>query len=353
MKKLLCSFVAAALISSVISISGNVDAAPSEVLMLRMDERIEKLDTDPVVKNDTPFLPIYMLRDWSGVKLRWDQESKSVTVWSDGGQYVITNGSRTVVNGNKKVILDTPVYITHGRMMIPDSLLEQMTGADVRWAKGHQVVKVNSNGRSPIAIADNRPDVKLYGVDEKDGVYQELILEIGNKRHKYDWKTPLGWKEIPQVTVADLNQDDEPEVVILLNQGSGTGVHSQDVHVVNPVNFEEIPVESLEETVAQWVTSELKVDGNNLHVSVDIKGTDHNITMNIPDHAFTDMTELGFGAVDYHSVKNNKLVLRTGAAIYFGVFIGDLEITYEFRDGRYIAGEVEFIPFEEYKQYVQ
>lgn len=353
MKKILGSFITAVLISSVIHISDiSYAAAPAE-LTLRMDEQFVEPETAPVIKDGTPFVPVYMIREWSGVKVSWDQKSKSVTVWSDGERYVMKNGSRTVVNGDKRITLDTPVYIVHGRTMVPSSLLERMTGADVRWSKELRVIKVDSNGRRPIAVADNRPDIKLYGVDEKDGVFEGLVLEAAGKSHKYNWKTPLSWKDVPQMTVQDLNNDGKSEVVVILNQGSGTGVHVQEIHVVNPVNFKEIPVESLEDTIKKRVSTQLKVDGDMLHVTVDIKGSQNNVNMHIPDFDYVDQTEMGFGAVMYYAVENNKLVLRTGGNVSFSAFIGDLEITYGFNNGRYVAEKVQFIPFEEYKQYVQ
>ncbi|UNK17367.1 copper amine oxidase N-terminal domain-containing protein [Paenibacillus sp. N3/727] len=356
MKKLLGSFIAAALISSVIHISDSssaVSAASSAVLSLRTDEQIVELDTDPVIKNGNPFLPVYMLREWSGMKLKWDQKSRSITVWSDGERYVMKNGSRTVVNGEKKITLDTAVYIVHGRAMIPASLLEQITGAEVEWDKDLQAIMVKSNGKRPIAVADNRPDVKLFGMDEKDGVFEGLVLEAAGKRHKYNWETPLSWKDVPQMTVEDLNKDGKSEVVVILNQGSGTGLHVQEIHVVNPVNFKEIPVESLEDTIKKRVSTQLKKDGDMLHVTVDIKGSQNNVNMHIPDFDYVDQTEMGFGAVMYYAVENNKLVLRTGGNVSFSAFIGDLEITYGFNNGQYVAEKVQFIPFEEYKQYIQ
>lgn len=353
MKKILSTFMAAALISSVIHISDSVSAASPTVLSVRADEQFIELDTDPVLKNGTPFLPVCMIREWSGVKLHWNQKSKSVTVLTDGKRYEIKNGSKTVVAKDKQLTLDSAVYITNGRVMIPASLLEHLTGADVRWNKEMEAIMVKTHGKRPIAVADNQPDVKLFGLDEKQGVYTGLMLEVEGKRHKFNWKTPLSWKEEPYLTVQDLNQDGKPEIVVLLNQGSGTGIHAQDIHVVNPVDFGEVQVEAMEETLKKWVSTELKHEDGLLRVTIDNKVTGGNLTLRIPDHEFVDQSKIGFGAVVYHQIENNKLVVRWGGTVSFSGFIGDLKVTYGFKNGRYEAESVQFIPFDEYEQYIQ
>ncbi|MFC7681079.1 copper amine oxidase N-terminal domain-containing protein [Paenibacillus sp. GCM10028914] len=355
MKKLLSSLVAAVLISSALYIPNQspASAAPATTFSVHVDEQMLRLDTYPVIKNETPFLPLYMTREWAGVTLKWNQKNKVVTVLVDGKRYEIKNGSRNVVSGDTIIKLDSAAYIINGRVMIPTSLMERMMGAKVVWQEKYHNVLVNSKGKAPLAVAEGRSDVKLYGRDLKDGVYKGLELEIAGKRHRYNWETPTGWKEVPELIVSDLNQDGESEVVVLLNQGSGTGIHAQDIHVISMKDFKEIPIESQKETVKKWVSTELKKEGDMLHASIQLKGKGDDVILQIPDLEFVEQSEMGFGAVVYHRVENNKLIVRLGGMVHFSMFIGDLEITYAFKEGRYVADKLQFIPFDEYKPYVQ
>lgn len=353
MKKLLSSFIAAVLISSVLHIPNHSTAASSDVLSIQLDKRIIDLDTKAVMKNKSPFLPVYMTRAWSGVKLHWNQKSRTVTVMVDGKPYEIKNGSRTVRTGDKTITLETAPYIDNGRVMIPASLLQQIAGVGVNLNEKYRTLTINSNGRSPIAIADARPDIKLFGKDIEDGVYKGLELEVAGKRHHYNWETPLGWKEVPELIVSDLNQDGKQEVIILLNQGSGTGIHAQDVHIISMTDFKEIPIESQEETIKKWVSTELKKDGDLLQASIHLNDKGNDVKLRIPDLDFVEQSEIGFGGVVYHRIENNKLIARLGGAVHFSMYIGDLEITYAYEEGRYVADKLQFTPFDEYKPYVQ
>ncbi|WP_054956982.1 copper amine oxidase N-terminal domain-containing protein [Paenibacillus dakarensis] len=354
MKKVLSSFIAAVLISSAIYIPNTSSAASSDVLTINLDNRMINLDTKAVMKNETPYLPIYLTKTWAGVKLNWNQKSKEVTIKVDGKTYRIKNGSNAVVAGEQTITLDNPVYIVNGRVMIPSSLLQQMTGVNVQLNEEYRTLTINSKGRSPVAVADTRTDIKLFGKNVKDGLYHGLELEIDGKRHLYNWKTPLGWKEVPELLVNDLDQDGEPEVIVLLNQGSGTGIHAQDVHVIRMKDFKEIPVESQEETIKKWVTTELKKDGDLLQVSVHLKGKGSDVSLRIPGLEFVNESEMWFGGVIYHRAQNNQLIASLGGSVYFsGVYIGNLDITYAFEQGQLVADKLEFTPFDEYKPYVQ
>lgn len=352
MKKILGSFLAAGLLSSFIYMSHNTYAASASQLSLQLDHQIVKPDVLPVMKDGELYLPVYISKGWTGIQLHWNQKDKSLTVWSGGERYDMKNGSRKVSSTKADTILPSPVFIKDNRVMIPSSLFKALTGASIQ-RDGDQTVMVNTKGKRPLAVAGNRQHVKLYGLNENQGIYQGLVLEVSGQRRHYPWKTPVSWKESPELIVKDINGDGKPEVVILLNQGSGTGLHAQDVHVVNPVDFTEIPVEPVEETIKNRVIGEIKRAEGILTVSVNTN--ESQVTLNIPDpdQDRTDQTAVGFGAVVYHAVENNRLVARLGGNISFSEFVGDLEIVYGFQNGRYEAEKVRFVPFDEYKEYVQ
>lgn len=353
MKKILSSFIAAVLISTALYIPNHSSAASSEVLSVQLDKRLLDLDAKAVMKNESPFVPVYMTKSWSGVRLHWNQETKTVTVTVDGQSYKIVHGSRTVKVGEKTIALDIAAYIDNGRVMIPASLLQQMTGIGVQFNEKYRSLTINSKGRSPIAVADNRPDVKIFGENIEGDVYKGLVLEIAGKRHHFDWETPLGWKEVPELIVSDLNEDGKSEVVVLLNQGSGTGIHAQDIHIISMSDFKEVSIEAHEDTIKNWVSTELKKDGDLLQASIVLHDKGDDVILRIPDMGFVDQSEIGFGGVVYHRVENNKLIARLGGAFYFSMYLGDLEITYAFEEGRYVADKLKFTPFDEYMPYVQ
>ncbi|NMO95980.1 stalk domain-containing protein [Paenibacillus lemnae] len=351
MKKLLGSLMASVLLSSVIHSGNGAFADARQELSLRMDHQMVNMDVQPVVNNGEVFLPIYIIRDWQGIQLQWNQLDKSLTAWAGGQRYVLTNGSDEVsTTAGRDIQLTHPVYIEQGRVMVPLSLFKRLTGAAVVVGGEQEVVKVNSGGRRPLAYGDSRKDVKIFGNNEKDGVYHGLSLEIGGKQHHFPWSTPTGWKEIPQLIEADLTNDGEEEVTVLLNQGSGTGVHAQDVHVIRAKDLTEIPVQSFKEIVKEKVSSAIKHQNGVLTVTVTADGRE--MTLEIPDEdgSRTDHSAVGFGSVVYHSIENGKLVLRLGGSISPSEFVGELVITYRWSQDKLTAESVQFILFPEYQR---
>lgn len=352
MKKTVSAFMAAALIASVVNMPGSASAASTE-WSLRLDHQMVDLDVKPVLHGKELFVPLSVIKGWKDVRFHWNQKGKSVSVWSGGNRYDIKTGSSKVKSSKSDINLPAPVYIKKGRIMIPASLLKTMTGATLKQDAKLKAVLIDTHGKRAIAAAEDRKDVKLFGLNEKDGVYQNLALEIGGNQKTFAWKTPASWKDVPSVRVKDLNGDSQAEVLVVLRQGSGTGMYLEEAHIVNPANFTEVPLESLEETLSKRVTSEIIREGDHLKISIDWK--DSGIKLNIPvaDRGQTENKEVGFGAVIRHSVENGKLIARIGGAINNSEFIGDLEIVYGLNKDRYEAEKVTFVPFKEYKEFVQ
>lgn len=352
MKKTVSTFMAAALIASVIQMPGSVSAASTE-WSLRLDQQLVEMDVKPVLHGKEIFVPVSVIHGWKDVKFRWNQKDKSVNVWAGGIRYDIKTGSSKVKTSKSHISLPAPVYIEKGRMMIPASLLKAMTGATMKQDAKLQAVLIDTHGKRPIAAAEGQKGVKLFGLNEKDGVYQKLALEIGGTQKTFAWTTPASWKDVPALHVKDLNGDGQSEVLVVLRQGSGTGMYLEEVHIVNSSNLTEVPLESLEETLSKRVTSTIVREDNHLKVSIDWK--DSGIKLSIPaaDRGQTENKEVGFGAVIRHSIENGKLIARVGGAINNSEFIGDLEIVYGLNKDRYEAEKVSFVPFKEYKEFVQ
>ncbi|MGE7880013.1 hypothetical protein [Peribacillus muralis] len=59
-----------------------------------------------------------------------------------------------------------------------------------------------------------------------------------------------------------------------------------------------------------------------------------------PSHLFED---IGFGSIIDYEVINKNLMVRVSGQITPGMFVGDIIITYEYRDKMYQAKAIEFI----------
>ena len=351
MKKWLVSLAAALLLSSIAQSSQVRGASEPSEYRLEIDYESVSLDVNPIVyENNEIFVPIYMVRGWGGIKLQWDQESRSVTARTEQGDFVIASGRGEVIHGGKKLKYIRAPYIHQGRMMVPASLVETMTGAQSRLARGKGAVIVDSLGSRPLASAEGKGDVRLYAAGaDQERIYQGLVLEAGNQRKRFDWETPVSWKEAPQLYAEDVTGDSEPEAIVLLNQGSGTGIHIQEAHVIRLSDFKEIPIQPFEEIISEQVQTSLRYDQGMLHIRVVVEGSEPvELTLPDPDKYFGQVESVGFGAVIHHQVKDHKLSVSLGGAISMAQFVGELMINYVYRDGRFEAESLQFTPYEQH-----
>ena len=160
---------------------------------------------------------------------------------------------------------------------------------------------------------------------------------------------------VSQIIYEDISQDGKKELVIILTKGTGTGVLEREVHVfqmqqrksektqsvVMPV---EVPVDDPIAILLKNVKTEITpnkaiVSIGDKKYTIDIKplGTQ-------PEHLFHDIY---FGNLINFEIKNNQLIAKLGGQISpVGGYVGDIQITYIFKDKIYQAKSIEFIPYE-------
>jgi hypothetical protein len=84
--------------------------------------------------------------------------------------------------------------------------------------------------------------------------HHDTSIEKGNK----DSANP--WRGRPQMILKDINHDGGKELIVILTTGTGTGYHTEDIHVLNPASFEEIKVEPAADIVKEKLDSIIEDD---------------------------------------------------------------------------------------------
>ncbi|KMY52302.1 hypothetical protein AC625_10375 [Peribacillus loiseleuriae] len=56
----------------------------------------------------------------------------------------------------------------------------------------------------------------------------------------------------------DLTNDWKKEVVVFYTEGTGTGLSLGKVHIINPTNFKELKIESLDEIIKKHIQSKVE-----------------------------------------------------------------------------------------------
>ncbi|APH04162.1 hypothetical protein [Bacillus weihaiensis] len=167
----------------------------------------------------------------------------------------------------------------------------------------------------------------------------------GGTRYFPYWMNVTNPTYAPRILNNDLNQDENKDLTIVLTKGYGTGVLDSEVHVLNKsqTNIGEIYEEVLVDNPIAIILKNVKTKLTQ-HVAVVSIG-DKNTVINIEkfqiplDHLFKDVA---FGSIVKFDVVDNHLVASIGAQITPAMFIGTIEITYEFKDKMYQPKKIKF-----------
>ncbi|MGG1878879.1 copper amine oxidase N-terminal domain-containing protein [Paenibacillus cisolokensis] len=315
----------------------------------------------PFYSGDILYVPARVMGTYYPYTFRWDNAEKSLQLDAPDGVVILKSGSREVtVHGEALFQLDAPVLLRQGHVYIPVDSLSSLTGAEVTYRSIEDVTITSGSvsisvrePKEPLATAEDS-SYKLYAALKDRQNYRGFILEAGAARYSYDWQAPRLPSYEPVLHAEDVDRDGQPEVVVIFTTGTGTGLHMEEIHVVDPRDGQEIPVMSAEQAADEWIESRITLEGSELVIDVKLKGeTPQAWSFRIPDVEPGDHynSQVGVGGVIYYDVDGGKLTAEAAANIGFANYIGDFEFEYDRSERGFEPVAVTFHPFPEFEKY--
>jgi hypothetical protein len=333
-------------------------AAPLE---MTVDGETALSPLHPFKEGDIVYIPIRVLTEFYPVKLQWDNKLKQVTIKDDSTSTIIKSGSALYLYFGSTSVMEGKAILRKGHLYIPASMLNSLTGGDFRLDQKQNTVAITSGSvsttvRTPaeaLAAAENHPKVKIYAALKEQSTYKGYILEVNGKKHQFAWETPRDLSYPPQLYYADVNKDGQPEAVVILTLGTGTGIVAQEIHIVKPETWKELTVPEAWKAASQLVSSTIVPDHEDMVVSLKLKGASPaEVTLRLPDRAEDKYISdtAGIGSVTYYSVDSDRLIAEVNVTTGFSESIGSLKLVYKPADsGKAMVPEsVTFMPYKEY-----
>ncbi|MET3938032.1 hypothetical protein ABIC22_000844 [Paenibacillus sp. PvP094] len=202
-----------------------------------------------------------------------------------------------------------------------------------------------------ISVAPENENVRLYPMKlEGSGyIYNGMVLEVNGKTQEFSKWQGEGGSYKPEVHELDLNGDGKKEIVVLFTAGHGTGIYLGEAHIIDPDTLEEMKMQSLDDIVKQHVHSKVSVAPGQVTINVTVDGVHAEPSLMEEETSEGVYNgELKFGGVVYYSVENGKLVVSASGAYGMGLYDGDLNFAYDYKDGEWQAVELEYST-EEYE----
>ncbi len=102
-------------------------------------------------------VPVRALGEALGLKVRWDEERRTVTLQKGDALVELTAGSKEVVKNGEKAFLVVAPRIVNGRCFVPLRFIAQTFGCQVGWDEGKQLADVKSGRVKEISLGTLSP----------------------------------------------------------------------------------------------------------------------------------------------------------------------------------------------------
>lgn len=250
---------------------------------------------------------------------------------------------KLVING-REISPDVPAQLINGRVMVPVRWVSTALNATIYWHEDSKTVEIN---RTQALASLPEENAKLYPFKEENGHYDGFILEAGEKRKYFDWQNNNMMSWTPRILSGDIDHDGEKELIVVLIHGTGTGVHEEEVYVINSRDLSEIEVENPLDIIKEKVQTRIDKKGEDVFINITVNDRTTDIQMKEEDSGWWS-DNVGFGSVNhFYLTDDSELKADVAAEVGFGVFVGDIEITYTFDGERFSAEKVEFKGYED------
>ncbi len=265
-----------------------------------------------------------------------------VSVLIIGVVFAEANHIKIIVNG-QEIEPNIQPMIVEDRVMVPIRSIAESIGANVTWNQEANSVIIMTKDKISKMVANIPDEEVVLSAVEKDGMYEDFTLEIKGSKRFLDWKNVSNPTYAPELLLKDIDHHGQKELIAILTNGTGTGVHVTEAHIINQETLSETYIDNPKAIILKNVKT--KITDNEVEISIGNQKTVINIEkLNIePANLFSDV---GFGNICDYEVVNDELRVTMGAQISPAYFIGEVQITYILKDSMYQASKIEFKKYD-------
>lgn len=212
------------------------------------------------------------------------------------------------------------------------------------------LVPMGTKASTAEKVVGNLPEAELtLYATEKEGDLTNFKLTVKGETYFFPrWLNSPNITYYPKLYYSDINNDGRKEIVIVLTTDTGTGVIIQEPHVFQVDNNGDL-LEKLVDNPMAIINKNVKTKLSKSEAIVSIGKEKTKINVKefniVPSHIFENVA---IGSALRFEVTDNKLVAKVGLTIApTGGSIGEIQITYIYKDNMYQAKQINFIPRDE------
>lgn len=113
-------------------------------IRVHVDGHIMSFDTAPIIENDTTLVGFRAILEALEAAVEWDEATQTVTAQKDGTNIILTiNSNKATVNGKSMDLLAAPKIIG-GSTMVPVRFISEQFGMKVKWDANSKLITITS-----------------------------------------------------------------------------------------------------------------------------------------------------------------------------------------------------------------
>lgn len=149
-----------------------------------------KMDTNPIIVNGNPVLPVRFVMEALGYKVSWNEKEKTATVIKDDHNISLQPNSLEALVDGDKITLNTEVFILNDRTYVPMELLTKTPGIELKWDEQERSVNILDGKLSLKSYFPQENKVFKYnGGFEGGGYTRETVMTDEEKIQIYETST--------------------------------------------------------------------------------------------------------------------------------------------------------------------
>lgn len=207
--------------------------------------------------------------------------------------------------------------------------------------KNLYVETINNPSYKLVASLQNK-NVKLFGLSsQSNDIYDKFLININGKTKYFNWKNVTSETFSPKIILSDINSDNVEELIIILTTGTGSDLHVEDIHIINPNTFREYAINDPLVIIKEHVATKITNGDKEVLIQIKLNGNEFNIEKQ-KDYAGSWFEDVYFGNDNHWEVVNKKLYAHIGAQVSPAGYIGIITIEYKFENNEFNLSDISF-----------
>lgn len=172
-------------------------------------------------------------------------------------------------------------------------------------------------GNNGILLAENNGiTVTAKPIAGKPLLNEITVAVRSGASRMFLWDVVKDTSRPPRIDEEDVNGDGTKEIIIRIGTGTGTGLSMNDIHVLEAVTMEELPVEDPVDALNQRLNSSITQRNNLTYLSADLDGKHMSGIYDIVNA----WERIGFGAIVYYELQDGHIVARMAGSASMSEF---------------------------------